>query len=118
MKLKIKVNHKDSHYIVNVNATTLLKCKTKAIEAACNINSQFVKENCTAEILEGIPTSEVTFMVKPITKRRLTADAIEEYAIQIGLEPTIIEFNKKAYYWSESQVNQLKQILNNEYESN
>lgn len=118
MKLKIKVNHKDSHYIVNVNASTPLKCRNLAINAACTVNSQFEAQNCTTEILSGIPTSEVTFMVKPITKRRLTADAIEEYAIQIGLEPTIIEFNKKAYYWSEDQVNQLKQILNNEYESN
>jgi len=115
MKLKIKVTHNDAYYIVNVNAATPLKCKTKAIEAACHINSQFVEENCTAEILEGIPTSEVTFMVKPITKRRLTADAIEEYAPQIeGLEVTVKEFNKKVYYWSESQVEQLKQILKDE----
>lgn len=113
MKLKVRVEQGDMFYIADVECSTIHKCRSAAIDIACGYHL-FKKEKCTAVVIGGIPTSAVSFIIKPITKRRLIATEIEEYADKIGLEPTFLEFSKKVYYWSDAQIEKLKEILKNE----
>lgn len=114
MKLEVKVSYRRSHQMVTIETDSIVKARKMAIEKVTETSKNIAFSDCTTEITSGITTAIVTFMVKPITKRRMTAECLNEYAERLGLKKQFINFGGSAYYWGEKEVEQLKQILKDE----
>jgi len=59
-------------------------------------------------------TTTVSWMVKPITKRKLFLSDLLPYAIQLRVRQETILNGHSVYYWTHENVEQLKTILKNE----
>lgn len=102
MKVQVKVTKGKKTVIVEVETDTIPKCRRIAIEKA--------GFNGTTEIISGIPTCVVAFMIKPITKRRLPVSTLDKFAELSGAKRMSNEWGKSFYHWSEKNIELLKKI--------
>ena len=108
--MQVKVTNKQTSEIFEINGTV----NQVKREAKCRFNQKHEDMAIDVEIIGGIGSSVVALNVKAITKRRLTAEEVNQYAQEFGLEVVYSRNFSKTYFWSEAMVNKLKEKLQNE----